>query len=115
VTAAWAYGIVRADIAGTRSEGCVAEIRRWAPSHGFALRGIEQVWSDTSFPLLIATLAESGIGALVVPELTHLGAWAAAVRSEADLWTLHPIHRWGRYPVQPLPQARLSSRNGAEG
>lgn len=98
---AWALGIVRVDLAGAQAHGYVAEVRRWALEHDFMLRDIEQVWSEASFPLLIATLSCSDIGAVVVPELAHLTGWADAVRCEAELWALHPLHRWPRLPIQP--------------
>lgn len=100
----WAFGIVRADIAGEQAEACVAEVRWWASRYDFVLRGVACARSDERFPLLIATLGYPEVSAIVVPELAHLGGWAAAVRSEADLWTLHPLHRWKQLPAHPLPR-----------
>lgn len=103
----WAYGIVRVDLAGPRTAGYVAEIDRWARKYGFEVRGIERAWSAASFPLLLATLSCSGIGAVVVPEFAHVTGWADAVRHEADLWALHPVHRWPRLPIGP-PAPRMT-------
>ncbi|NQE89459.1 hypothetical protein [Nocardia terpenica] len=112
MTGGWAYGIVRADIAGSEVSAQIQQLRQWASARGLRLRGISVVWSEASFPLLIASLAGPDISAVVVPALTHLGAWRAAVRVEADLWSLHPLHRWPRRPPSlriPLHPLALGS------
>ncbi|WP_280267596.1 hypothetical protein [Nocardia wallacei] len=100
-----AFGIVRTDKTGDGAADCVRKIRRWALRYGFRLRGVELAWSEEPFALLIATLNASGISAVAVPTLAHLGPWAAAVRAETDLWTMHPLHRWPRW--QPTPEPPL--------
>ncbi|WP_280385915.1 hypothetical protein [Nocardia wallacei] len=109
------YGIVRADLAGVVAEDCVREIRRWAHGHGFDLRGIECVYSDTSFPLLIATLRPSRITAVAVPSLIHVAGWVDALRSEADVWTMHPLRCWPHRTAPPTnPNAAQPQRRRRE-
>jgi hypothetical protein len=101
-----AFRLVRADLSDPHTGDCLGEIRRWAPDHGYDLRGIDCSYSDASYPLLIATLRPSGISAVAVPSLAHVAGWMDALRTEVEVWTMHPLHRWPHHRTSDLsPQA----------
>jgi hypothetical protein len=109
----WAYGIVRADIADASTDHCIGQIHRWAQDYGFDLRGVDRVWSDASYPMLIATLRSSGITAVAVPSLVHVTGWVDVLRVEVDLWTIDPLHCWPRRTASGPPGGR-HPHHGAE-
>jgi len=107
MTYANAYGLVRADIADRVSSGDrVTEIQRWAQEQDFALFDVATVASPVAFQLFLVSLRPCGISAVVVPGLWHVDGWRAAINTEADLWTLHPLHRWPRRLPPPSPSYR---------
>ncbi|GAB2707313.1 hypothetical protein [Nocardia thraciensis] len=109
-----AYGIVRVDIAPSRADGYVGEIRALAADRQWDLRAVYVEPSDAWFPLLVSSLGVPGTGLVVVPSSLHLGGWMDVVRQSVDVWTLYPRLRWPRRTLGCREGGRARGRGRAE-
>ncbi|WP_225731008.1 MULTISPECIES: hypothetical protein [unclassified Nocardia] len=93
-----AQAIVRRDRSGPDTHAHAEELEKLATGAGFVLQGDRAlvIDSDAGLPRLLAL---GTVDAVVVRTLGDVPGWLDYLRTESEVWTLQPRHRWPRRPV----------------